>query len=268
MVLMTTIEKPTLVIGDVHGNYPRLQALLEQENVIIFDDERRDFYRNPDLDVRVIQIGDIIQVDDAQAANDEVTLNFAFRHGWIDDFIVGNHDRAIVDNKHAFRGFTAPYPGVIHMIAEMINKGIYNLASSAHGFLLTHAGLAPAQKFHKMPDTTDPVEMANHLNSLGGQAILGHTYIGVINGISPARGGMRGETGGILWRDMSEDIDTRFNQIFGHTAQSRTGVTVHHENPVAKTEWFNIDIGGKSEARLAGIWLPEKRVVRVDNVGL
>jgi hypothetical protein len=257
-------EKRTLVVGDVHGHHDRLQALLEQEGIISFNQEKGGFYRNPELDVRVVHIGDIIQVDDEQAVNDETTLTYAFRHDWINDFIIGNHDRAIVDPKHAFQGFAPPLSTVTHMIMEMINKGRYVLASAAHGFLLTHAGLAPAQKFPNMPATTDPVEMAAHLNSLDGPALLGNKYIGVINGISSSRGGRRGETGGILWRDMSDDIDTRFNQIFGHTAQTRTGTTVQRENAVAKTEWFNIDIGGKSEARLAGIWLPEKQVVRVD----
>jgi hypothetical protein len=64
-------EKPTLVIGDVHGHLDRLTALLEQEEVIARNDS--DGYDRVNHDVRVVQVGDLGHFG-ADYTNDEGSL--------------------------------------------------------------------------------------------------------------------------------------------------------------------------------------------------
>jgi hypothetical protein len=166
-----------------------------------------------------------------------------------------------------------------------MNEGRLQVALEAHGFLITHAGLAAAFKQQKVDeklktDLTAFVEWINDQDELGlgkDDAFAADTQaLGIINAISYRRGGM-GSVGGILWRDIEEGLYDGFRQIFGHSADHKehkvryvTKGTHTRKPPEAKWDGsYCIDIGGKGGSDpkancLAGIWLPSEKVVRVD----
>ena len=61
--------------------------------------------------------------------------------------------------------------------------------------------------------------------------------------------------GGILWRDAErEDLWVGVPQIFGHT---RGDIRMYGNRSVC------VDVGSHNDGNLAGIWLPERKVVAV-----
>lgn len=267
-------ERPTLVIGDVHGHVDRLQALLEQEGVIANGKRVND-------DVRVVQVGDLGHFG-VDLTADEDCYREALG-GWIDTLLWGNHDRAVFDNQHIFGGYRAPIGPVKTYMAELQRDGRYKFADHAHGYLLTHAGVARYFDAH-LPSEANLPDVCNILNNPpakpGGDLQLRfsgatgepHPHWAVVNAIGSSRGGWS-RFGGILWRDIGEPISNKFNQVFGHSADP-DGLVRHLKGDI-KIGWrklgttdmadaWCVDIGGKYENRLAGIWLPEMRVVKVD----
>jgi hypothetical protein len=235
-------EPRTLVIGDVHGHVDRLRALLLQEGVIDANDHRIDD------DVRVIQVGDLgnfgrDHTDDAECYARVLDDN------WVDTVLWGNHDRAVVDGQHIFGGYREPSGRILKYMEELVDDDRYLIATEAHGFLITHAGLAPIYDRHLPDDLTEAVAALN----AGSDAAIRMT----INAIGRLRNGQH-PSGGILWRDIRELLSPKFPQIFGHSADPH-GLVRQPTN----ASWC-VDIGGKYEARLAGLWLPEQKIARVD----
>jgi hypothetical protein len=187
----------------------------------------------------------------------------------VDELLWGNHDRAVFDSHHIFGGFRPPIGPVKGYMMELQNQGRYTFAAQAHGFLLTHAGLHSDYDAFLPDDLEETVRVLNTPPGRTTEMKLSGAYTShrmIRYGewsmrVSPLRGAWSMEAGGILWRDLDEPVSDKFDQVFGHSAQ-RDGVTKHIRS--AGRESFCIDIGGKSHARLAGIWLPERRVVRVD----
>lgn len=267
-------ERPTLVIGDVHGHVDRLQTLLEREGIV--EDGKRVNH-----DVRVVQVGDLGNFGTDFTADEDCYREAL--DGWIDTVLWGNHDRAVFDNQHIFAGYRAPIGPVKTYMAELQRDGRYKFADHAHGYLLTHAGVA--RYFDAfLPSEADLQTVCDVLNnppasgaqfSFSGPREEPHPLWSVVNAIGSTRGGWS-RYGGILWRDISEPLSSKFNQVFGHSAQ-RDGEVKHLVKEPEKDEtgfrpkigttdmdaWC-IDIGGKYENRLAGIWLPEMRVVKID----
>lgn len=303
--------KPTLVIGDVHGHFDRLEALLMQEGILdhcpdcaghgdsFMDDDKPiemceacdgDGVRRVNHDVDVIQLGDLGHFGhDASPTGDEMCYKYADR--WLDLVLWGNHDRAVVDHGHAFSGFMSPSKTAVHYMTLLANAGKYKLAHECQGFLLTHAGLHAAfkQQADVEFDRTDPALVADWINegewwpendgkySLGYNLDLGrsvleevkpHPSTPVRDAISRTRGGPS-PFGGILWRDRREKLFDAFPQIFGHSAD-RDGLVRRLNaldiDPDGK-HWC-VDIGGKYEARLAGVWLIDGQVDRIARIDL
>lgn len=264
-------ELRTLVIGDVHGHVDRLAALLIQEGII---DDRSNRINH---DVRVIQLGDLGNFG-VDFTNDEQCYRSALEDHWVDTVLWGNHDRAVYDPEHFFSGYAPPIGPVRSYMNRLIAQGRYKFAAHAHGYLLTHAGLH-SYFDQSLPDTLeDAVDLLNHPpvdpgaeRNLSGFRSEPDLLWAVVNGVGYTRGGSL-RTGGILWRDISEDLSAKFNQIFGHSAQQDG--EVKHLVPLpergirpmlGRTEMdaWCVDIGGKHENRLAGIWLPDLTVVKV-----
>ena len=199
---------------------------------------------------------------------------------WADVILWGNHDRALVEAQHAFTGYQKPTPEVYRVIEGARWMGKLKLAHSTHGFLITHAGLHLAfQDNVRVPDIVkkDPVEFAAWINAVEDPKFVGNPdQIAVRDAIAIRRGG-NAQAGGILWRDSEEKLYP-FRQVFGHSADhrqrmvrfcNRWGCT---RNPCASIGFENlsycIDVGGPDEwpggKCLAGIWLPEEHIVRVD----
>lgn len=222
----------TLAVGDVHGHLHRLEALLKEAGA--GDDDT------------VVQLGDLGHVG-RQTQHDDVLAWRAAQEGLVDIVLWGNHDRALVDRRHMFGGYGDPSPELRKIVNDMERDGRVKLAHAAHGWLLTHAGLHP-----DFGDVGDAERLAQWLNDNPGSR--------AVNAVGRYRGG-DSPAGGILWRDVEEDLDTRVPQVFGHSASRQHVVRGEAD------EWYCVDIGGAPGTReaecLAGIWLPSQELVQV-----
>lgn len=249
-------DKPVLVVGDVHGNLHRLTALLEKASTGPPSAPTEDFL--------VVQLGDLGHHGGHTKWQDREIFERVYKNGLVDVLLWGNHDRAIIDRKHLFGGYDSPFPETVHIINTMQYDGRLRLAYSAHGWLITHAGLHA--QFGWLPlkvdvDREDPQAIADWLNSY--DAGRSSNVAPWINNVSGRRGGMQ-SFGGILWRDVSEKLYTKVPQVFGHSASSQ------HVVRGERDQWYCVDIGGRPTASpsdadcLAGIWLPSQEIVQVD----
>lgn len=316
------MPKPTLVIGDVHGHFDRLEALLLQEGIIgrcprcngtgdIGGNSSEATFETPEeigrepqtfsfeidpfcdrcqgegtarinRDVEVIQLGDLGHWGGSTGSptGDKITWQHADR--WLDLVLWGNHDRALVDFMHTFGGYQ--HPGEVKALVDRLyGLGKLRMAAEAHGYLIVHAGVARHWKF--LADRFSSAwSFSNWLNGLdqmkldflrghkprfnnGNPRFLHGEYdfkrFGVLDAIGSARGG-GADAGGVLWMDWEREKHLQgdpFKFICGHTA-SKEGLFRNDEYG----NWC-IDIGGKTEARLGGLWLEtnkEPRMVRVD----
>lgn len=216
----------TFVIGDVHNHVELLAQLLDKSGALAEGAE-------------VVLLGDVGQYDSETHAGDLLTWQLVER---LPNRTVlwGNHDYANVKpDLHGFRGHEMCYPEVMEIIRRVKPK----FAVERHGYLLTHAGLAP--RFEAPADT--PIELiAEVLNECEG--------LPVIDDISYRRGGFATQ-GGILWRDESEPL-ADIKQVFGH---SRGDVRRFGPN---QQSWC-IDVASKDNGQLVGLWLPDLKIVAV-----
>lgn len=270
------MTKPTLVIGDVHGHLDRLATLLEQEGIVreVGDGD----WERINHDVEVVQLGDLGHFGKGGSPTAD-KLAYRYAVDWLDIVLWGNHDRAVFDGGHAFTGYEKPKPTTQMAILRLNALGRLRWAHSAHGHLLTHAGLHRAFKLNKAPiDKTNPDDVAQWLNGHLTEEDDDIDLKAVRNAIGGKRGG-RSPCGGILWRDISEGLYSEFPQVFGHSADYKShavrycwekGFTRKIENvpPHTLNVSYCVDVGGKEEKGpdncIAGLWLPEGRIVRVD----
>jgi hypothetical protein len=291
--------KPTLVIGDVHGHFDRLEALLLQEGILgecpdcggggdhAWDGDMMcppcggDGSRRINFDVEVVQIGDLGHFgQDASPTGDMMCWKYAA--DWFDAVLWGNHDRAVIDGYHVFSGYLSPGPEIKHYMHGLYARDKLKLAHVAHGWLLTHAGLQAGWKQQKGIDfdRDDPDAFVKWINEKdwwpGEREISRESHAAVRDAISRNRGG-GSPTGGILWRDdRKEKLYRGMKQVFGHTASldghffyqqdgDRDRVKVETTDTLpGDTVGINLDIGSKYGQHLGGVWLPDLRLVRVD----
>lgn len=279
----------TFVLGDLHGHLDRLEALLLQEGLIdrcLACDGSGDFENDfcPKChgdgwtrlreDVEVVLLGDVAHNGaDASPTGDMLTWQYADR--WADYILWGNHDRAVVDKAHAFSGYLPPQAATCDIMNKVYNEGRLLLAYEAHGYLLTHAGLHVNWRNQDVSiDKSDPAVVAqwinqgNNLNHV--DDVVDTQVIGVRDAVAYTRGG-QADAGGILWRDIGEKLYGGFPQVFGHSADFHQRQVRYcnqdsysRDSTAIKYQSLCIDIGGKNDACLAGVWLPSQRVVRVD----
>jgi hypothetical protein len=245
------VSKPTLVIGDCHGHYARLLALLVQEGIVDPDTEERINH-----DVEVVQLGDLGHFGEGGDGPTADLFCYEKAEEWFDMLLWGNHDRAVIDGTHAFKGYYDPPESTKHIMKYLRNTGQMRLAWHAHDFLLTHAGLHRAffsASVGKLLKPGSAEDIANQINQLELQKPT-HAVWDMIGG---HRGG-RYPIGGILWRHSGEKLYEGVRQIFGHSTGKK--IRKYH----SKQGWsYCIDIGSRGNGKLAGIWLPEERVVEV-----
>lgn len=240
----------TLVIGDVHGHYDRLFDLLAQEDIIDEHGARVDH------ETVVVQLGDLGHFGGATGSPIGDQLCWQEAWTWLDVVLWGNHDRALISQRHAFHGFQRPNQVTLDAVARMDEAGRIRLAYAAHGFLVTHAGLhAAAQKLADSCDR-DAERIAARLNVYDLEAQRGE-HVQVVDNISFLRSG-RASWGGVLWCDWNEKRVRGVRQIVGHTIRSRDQ-RVRCDNFGS----YNIDVGSAHNGQLAGLWLPDRRVVEV-----
>jgi hypothetical protein len=227
--------------------------------------------------VDVVLVGDVGHFGhDASPTGDLLTWQAAYH--WADVILWGNHDRALVSQAHQFRGYMRAYPETTRFIEMAREKQKMKLAHAAHGFLITHAGLHSAFRHLHLDQEIkqDPYAFAEWINQVEPWDVEA-TYEQAImqDAVSYKRGG-REDFGGILWRDINESLYFEFRQVFGHSADHQEQkVRACWENTNKRIEWkdtespqyshsYCVDIGGKDEHCLAGIYLPSEKIVHVN----
>lgn len=239
-------SKQTFVIGDVHGHLDRLKALYEAAEIDLAEH-------------RVIQLGDLGHYGiTGNRRADADTWEWAYEN--VPEMLWGNHDAAVIMPQHIYTGYQEPFYETQDLIKLMVSEHRVHFALEAHGFLLTHAGLAKAFKQQRCdPEVKTDVnrfvqwcEESNEARPVPG------AWIGVRDAISGYRGG-GANAGGILWRDAREKLYPEFRQIFGHTAKDGK----IRRYPSNHGMSYCIDIGTPMNGRLAGIWLPSEEIVKV-----
>lgn len=302
-------EPRALVIGDLHGHLDRFEALLKQEGLldycpvcdgagIVCDHCKEhhfececppndghncshcdgDGWARTDEDVEVILLGDIGHFGKGGSPTGDL-LTWRAAVLWADVILWGNHDRAMVDEGHAFSGFQRHPHEVFHWIQQARWEGKLKLAHVSHGFLLTHAGLHLDFRNQDVDDSIkkDPREFAAWINSVEDpdSPFDDPHKMAVRDAISRKRGG-GSPSGGILWRDIDEKLYDGFRQVFGHSADHKSHVVrfctknsfSRKLRNLPRFPSYCIDIGGKGDNPgdncLAGIYLPDEKIVRVD----
>lgn len=302
------------VIGDTHGHLDRLESLLKQEGlwdrcegcdgggeIDLYQDAFEVPYNRVDCptcdgegwvrlrpypEVTIVHVGDVGHFGHhGSPTGDILTYKYVTVNRWADVVLWGNHDRAAIDNAHHADDFLQ-VPEARNYIGRLWEEGRMQMAFAAHGFLITHAGLAAAFEQQGVDEKLkiDPEYFADWINDedekhLERTGEVDPSSLAIINAIGRIRGG-RVPTGGILWRDIEEKLYEGFRQIFGHSADPEHQVrycikdihTRHPENFPHTDDWniwsYCIDVGGKGErpgdACLAGIWLPSEKIVRID----
>lgn len=231
----------TFVIGDCHGHIDRLTALLVKAGLIV-PVEGTDGIFTRQTDDEIVQLGDLANCGKSADLRDRECYELAKQLGMI--VLWGNHEYATEDSAYmGFAGYREPFPETLSLIREVAPRFFY----LAHGFLLTHAGLHPAYVRYRKSDDV-PTAFA------GSYDPIALPRSPVVRDIGVMRGGNK-QHGGILWRDAREELWDGMPQIFGHTRSSM--VRKYHDKS------YCIDVGGHHDGNLAGIWLPECKVVAV-----
>lgn len=267
----------TLIIGDVHGQLKRLEALLLQEGIIgncdacagtgdvsdgtgeaeFCDWCNGDGLARIDRLTRVIQLGDLVDLMPARTspAADEMIVTFADK--WIDEFLWGNHEYPLAGGP-VFSGYQ-PNSTVQHRLNTWISEGRLRMAVSVGPYLVTHAGLSDQAftNIHTGSLNRYSVEklgcwINRKHGTLSCEQRMGGHHWPLRDNISWFRGG-DSYWGGITWRDSREGL-WPVPQIFGHTSHSEP-LTISHEGKTQQLTSYCIDTS--KNCGLAAIMLGE-----------
>lgn len=208
----------TIVIGDCHGDWKGLLAILRATGGI--DAENR---RLPGT--TVIQLGDLIHGGDPRGAprdgvDDELCAALAL--GLCDTILIGNHELPHLWPDAGFPTFGGQRP-----IAPVLRDALLSayrdgklVPAYAHErWLLTHAGTTNTY----INECRDAADAAERLCVFFRRRLENRQHRALFDAVGPARGG-HDLHGGIFWSDWSElalwsTPDLLLPQIFGHTPQ-------------------------------------------------
>jgi hypothetical protein len=282
-------------IGDVHGHFDRLEALLLKAGLVdrcdhcdgtgeVWEPQAEEYPEHtlmvecgncygegwarvggPDRPI-VVQLGDLGHFGVTGSPTGDL---LCWQQGliWLDVILWGNHDRAVFDPvAHSFTGYVSPGRETKDLMDLAYETEQLRVAYAAHGYLLTHAGLHKQWKHQKGVSFAkdDPEALAAWLNEEDrkylddGAPRADPNAIALVAAIGYQRGG-RAPAGGVLWRDASESLYDGFPQVFGHT---KGGKIRQYQNKAGHTSYC-VDLGSPDNGRLAGAWLPDLEFVEV-----
>ena len=246
----------TIVIGDLHGDYRGLRAILRATGAVGEDGARV-------ADTRIIQIGDLIHggrpelparsgVDDDRCAIEALLV--------CDSILLGNHELPLVFPEAgfpAFAGMGRLAEATFRALRDAWHAGRLRAATAHEGWLLTHAGLHHRRRRAAVLPG-DAAEVAFRLGLAFSRRVESGQADPLFDAIGPARGG-RSDVGGIFWCDWSElaacyDQGPGVSQIVGHTPgiaptlKARGG---DHASPVG-TLWC-VDVGAALSGFVAAL---------------
>ena len=220
----------TAIISDIHGSWKQLERLLTLTEVSINGAKNEN--------IRCIFIGDIVDLGRMSNTHEDfITIQMAKKFG--DDFIIGNHEIPWV-----FPFWRMEFGGMRNgtfepeLMKELISI-VWQFATDAHGFLITHAGL---DNRWKATNSIDPAQIADDIGDTVAYLIDGGNRLNgpvnkapVITAIGYERGG-GADFGGILWADeRTFHTIPKVPQIIGHSFIGLTHKQKGHD-------WF-IDTG-------------------------
>lgn len=255
------MNETTLIIGDVHGNWNALRDILQRAGAMDENEERVAGFR-------IISVGDVVNCAPNNTRyrgffpDDYKTLHAVYKRNLIDEICVGNHELFYTHDRESGRFGGMAYstdmlhPALEPLMKTMTKQGIYKAATTAHGWLITHAGVAPQfqamQKYTEIEQGEKNVEeWARMLNYY-----LNEREDPIIDNAGYSVGGMG--IGGIVWfrpddifiadqygkhRDGRVDL----KQIVGHTIDADNPQYLEPLNM-----WF-IDSGSYMDGKGSGI---------------
>ncbi len=206
-----------VVVGDVHGDWPLLNALLEQIGVTDARGRRQDGFF-------VVQLGDLCHLGHDCFVADAATVEIARRA--IDVVLAGNHELFHVFGLDTgrFAGMHAhPLPEVTQALAQLRADDQLRAAWCVDDWLLTHAGVH-SHWADGLPE--DPYAAATIIQErfCAHAAERGRRRDGLFDAVGPVRG-FQQVPGGIFWADevelVADAANTPWKQIVGHTPRPR-----------------------------------------------
>jgi hypothetical protein len=228
-----------VVIGDVHGNSPKLTELFSQLEIPTDKDERAE------QGIEVIQLGDFINM-----GYDQPEAEFYAKHReWIDVYLMGNHEYPIIApsrDRVTFWGWEARDQTAELMYRDDWNAGINEpiVAHTVGDWIISHAGISTQRLDGYIPEGMVPQQVANLLN----ERFVEHT-----SGDHDHRV-MFDTDSGVLWaRGLHYEYDDQlgikrnpYKQIIGHTPQTADpDSNLPHSYVDQSGMLFIIDIGCK-----------------------
>lgn len=189
----------SLVLGDVHGNYPKVKAFLEYrpEKEHIFVGDYTDSFRASDS--LIIETTKMIFDSDAIC-------------------LVGNHDLQYFQNASRAMQCTGFRPlayGFIHLM-EMYKHRL-QASCVRDGYIITHGGISKGMSDYMTDISIEEIsKWFNHVfDEFKNSPLVPETLSPIFN--CRFSGGTDTFSGPFWARYKFEEYEIRFNQIFGHT---------------------------------------------------
>ena len=235
--LKGVIDIRHLIIGDVHGYHRNLRAFLVHMNVINKKGEaiNRDKWK-------VYCTGDLIDGGTNRAGD---ILNMEFAPEWFDQVCLGNHEMAFIGG-HDFGSRRKHDRKTLELLLDLIDREIYTPSILVDNYLLVHGGFSARFGFNNAADAHEYIKVMWKL------APDHDGEIAVFDWQGQARGYIYGGdvTGGIFELDWTENRNTSFNQVVGHSTQYDGPISKNYPDSV---DHWNIDVGGKTGKSIGGI---------------
>jgi hypothetical protein len=201
-----------LVVGDIHGDWRSMLALLRRVGAIDDVGERQPGWW-------LAQLGDLIHggrpsIDDARCLAEGLRL--------FDVILYGNHELPHAHPAARFPHFVgaAPLtPDAQQTLDRAVAAGRFSAATSIDGWLLTHAGLHPRFQ-DELGTSHDAATAAALLHERFARRVADSAHDPVFDAVGWARGGIDpvGSIFWLDWRDLRRVASAnRLHQIVGHT---------------------------------------------------
>jgi hypothetical protein len=237
----------TIVIGDLHGDWRGLLAILRATGAIDAHERRLP-------GTRVIQLGDLIHgggprrapragVDDWSCAAAGLRL--------CDTVLIGHHELPLLWPEAGFPPWEGQRPlgfPVRDALLDAYARGALVPATSVGDWLLTHAGLHPAHGGQAALDGPGAAALLRERFARRIARPLMRRYVACFDDVGVARGG-RADVGGIFWCDWREltaaGVASPIPQIVGHTPQG--------DAPRRHGNLWGVDVGAALSGRACAL---------------
>jgi hypothetical protein len=220
------MNKEVYILGDVHGEYDKMEALLKKAGLIEYNMDEDLYHWKSGCKNTLIQVGDMID----GCNNSIMSYNFLKRiqeeattEGGEVIRLLGNHELAYISPIKC----TGMDSNTDLALRDIIKQDILDKKIIAcyvlDDYLISHAGFAPSviEEYGLYTET-----MVN--NSLI-CSINNQDFRDVLFNIGESRGGLS-DVAGIFWADWRRDQLAPIKQIVGHTSMGKITFEGDHIN--------------------------------------